>query len=276
MALFLVVALLFFVPVEDGGLPVRAWYPFDTTKYPWHAVGYFIEACSVSFGLTAIMGMDSLHTNLCNLFLVQLGILNEHFKSCGSNEQDDFRYEISSSSTIKKRNREEHNYNLNEIRRGNDDFVEQFRTSIRHHQRLLAIIGDFNKVFSAAMFVQMLSSTSMICLTGFQAILVSHYISQSAVKLWSEPFFRLGRGPELQHHQVCDIPGGGRLAALLHLLGRERSDIPGVIISSGRGVSTLGLFLLIFFYKQHKHDYKRYIFIISCFKKLFVYQDIWK
>ncbi|XP_019883968.1 odorant receptor 85c [Camponotus floridanus] len=176
LAVFLVIALLFLVPVEDGELPVRALYPFDTTKYPWHAVGFFVEACTVSIGMTAIIGMDSLHTNLCNLFLVHLGILNEHFKSCSSNgiERDDlgFRFKIS-SSTVEERNREKDNYDSDEIRRGSSNvFVERFRRSIRNHQRLLAIIDDFNKVFSAGMFVQMLSSTSMICLTGFQAALV--------------------------------------------------------------------------------------------------------
>lgn len=140
-------------------------------------IGFFVEACTISVGLTAIIGMDSLHTNLCNLFLVQLGILSEHFESCGSNgidERDDLdaRYEI--SSTVGKRNdRKRDNYDPDGIRRGGDGFIKRFRRSIRNHQRLLAIIDDFNEVFSAGMFVQMLSSTSMICLTGFQAALVS-------------------------------------------------------------------------------------------------------
>ncbi|KAM0731187.1 putative odorant receptor 92a [Formica fusca] len=177
LGFFLVIALLFLVPVEDGGLPVRALYPFDTTKYPWHMIGFFVEACTVSVGMTAIIGMDSLHTNLCNLFLVQLGILSEHFESCGSNGIDkrddlDARYEISSSTVGKRNNRERDNYDPDGIRHGGDGFVKRFRRSIRNHQRLLAIIDDFNEVFSAGMFVQMLSSTLMICLTGFQAALV--------------------------------------------------------------------------------------------------------
>ncbi|XP_029677569.1 odorant receptor 83a-like [Formica exsecta] len=178
LGFFLVIALLFLVPVEDGGLPVRALYPFDTTKYPWHMIGFFVEACTVSVGMTAIIGMDSLHTNLCNLFLVQLGILSEHFESCGSNGIDkrddlDARYEISSSTVGKRNNRERDNYDPDGIRHGGDGFVKRFRRSIRNHQRLLAIMDDFNEVFSAGMFVQMLSSTLMICLTGFQAALVS-------------------------------------------------------------------------------------------------------
>ncbi|XP_012232344.2 odorant receptor 83a-like isoform X3 [Linepithema humile] len=186
MAFFLVIALLFLVPVENGELPVRARYPFDTTKYPWHGIGFFVEACTISVGLTGIIGMDSLHTNLCNLFLVQLEILNAHYKNCSNNDQCDAPSDnIDRQENLHATNRsarckifctfgaryEKENYDPDKIRRGG--FTRQFRRSVRNHQRLLAIIDDFNEVFSAGMFVQMLSSTTMICLTGFQAALVS-------------------------------------------------------------------------------------------------------
>ncbi|XP_072764263.1 odorant receptor 83a-like [Anoplolepis gracilipes] len=218
IAVCLMIGLLFLVPVEDGGLPVRAQYPFDTTKYPGHAVGYFVEACTVSFGLTAIMGIDSLHAlNLCNLFLVQLEILSEHFKSCGSNygmidqrEALDARYKI--SSTVEERNGKRDNYKLDEIRRcSSDDFVKRFRRSIRHHQRLLAVIDDFNKVFSSSMFVQMVSSTSMICLTGFQAALPNQAEGQSSntykfliylMAAFSQLFFICWVGNEVTHQSA--------------------------------------------------------------------------
>ncbi|KYN11973.1 Putative odorant receptor 13a, partial [Trachymyrmex cornetzi] len=185
LGFFLVIALLFVVPVENGELPVRAQYPFDTTVYPWHGIGFFVEACTVSIGITAIIMMDRLVTNLSSLFLVQLEILNAHFKSCGSNDWYD-----GTPSGIDKRNYpsiidenncygvfstteascEKDNYDPDAIRCSG--FAERFGQSIRNHQRLLAIIDDFNEVFSSSMFVQMLSSTSMICLTGFQAALV--------------------------------------------------------------------------------------------------------
>ncbi|XP_032670382.1 odorant receptor 13a-like [Odontomachus brunneus] len=182
LGFFLVIALLFFVPVEDGELPVRARYPFDTTEQPGHSIGFFVEACTVSVGITAIIGVDSLHTNLCNLFLAQLEILNVHFRKCGGNRRDasavrdprddlggDSRYAIPSTVKIGK-----DNYDPGAIRSSGDDsaFAERLRRSVRNHQRLLATMDDFNEVFSAGMFVQMLSSTSMICLTGFQATLV--------------------------------------------------------------------------------------------------------
>lgn len=194
------IALLFFVPVENGELPVRARYPFDTTVYPWHGIGFFVEACSISVGLTAIIGIDSLITNLCNLFLVQLEILNAHFKSCGSDGMPNGINDKRDNSDATSRNAcygissateascGKDNYDPDAIRRG---FAERFGRSIRNHQRLLAIINDFNEIFSAGMFVQMLSSTTMICLTSFQAALVSRDKSkcQVAVRSWSEPRF---------------------------------------------------------------------------------------
>jgi len=190
------IALLFFVPVENGELPVRAQYPFDTTVYPWHGIGFFVEACAISVGLTAIIGIDGLITNLCNLFLVQLEILNAHFKSCGSdgtlndiiiNDKRDNSDAIGRNACYGVSSGVEtscgkDNYDPDEIRRG---FVERFGRSIRNHQRLLAIIDDFNKIFSAGMFVQMLSSTTMICLTGFQAALVSRDKSKCQVAVRS-------------------------------------------------------------------------------------------
>lgn len=180
MGFLLVIALLFVVPVGDGELPVRARYPFDTTGHPGHGIGYFVEACSVSVGITAIIGMDSLHTNLCNLFLVQLEILNAHFRKSSdrhdapvvtdarddSGAGEDARYAIPFTAETGK-----DNCDPGAIRGGG--FAKRLRRSIRGHQRLLAIMDNFNEVFSAGMFVQMLSSTSMICLTGFQATLVS-------------------------------------------------------------------------------------------------------
>ncbi|KAL6255133.1 hypothetical protein P5V15_013463 [Pogonomyrmex californicus] len=191
LGFFLVIALLFVVPVENGELPVRARYPFDTTVYPWHGIGFFVEACAVSVGMAAIIGMDSLNTNLCNLFLVKLEILNAHFESCGNDDRHDDattpdvdkRDEDSSNAggrngvetcygifPTAEASRGKDNYDPDAIRRGG--FAERFGRSIRNHQRLLAVIDDFNELFSVGMFVQMLSSTTMICLTCFQATLV--------------------------------------------------------------------------------------------------------
>jgi hypothetical protein len=116
---------------------------------------------------------------------VQLEILNTHYKNCSGNDQydaplNDIDRQDNLHATSRKVRKifstvgiryEKDNYDLDETHRGG--FAKRFGRSIRNHQCLLAIMDDFNEVFSAGMFVQMLSSTSMICLTGFQAALVS-------------------------------------------------------------------------------------------------------
>jgi hypothetical protein len=155
LGFFLVIALLFFVSVENEALPIRARYPFNTSVYPWHGVGFFVEACTVSVGITTIIGTDNVQMNICVLFLVQFQILCEHFESCGREAS----FEVSC---------DEDNYEAHHRAR----FAERFGRSVRDHQRLLAIIHDFNEVFSLGTFIQMLSSIMMICLTSFQAVLV--------------------------------------------------------------------------------------------------------
>ncbi|XP_014484118.1 PREDICTED: odorant receptor Or1-like [Dinoponera quadriceps] len=208
LGFFLVVALLFLAPVEEGGLPIRARYPFDTSSQPGHGVGYFVEACSVSVGITAIIGIDSLLTNLSNLFLVQLKILNVHFRKCGGRHDardhlgGDSRSAISPTAGFGK-----DNYDPDAIHGGG--FAVRLRRSVRGHQRLLAIMDDFNEVFSAGMFVQMLSSTSMICLTGFQATLVIGHSSNTckfAIYLaaaLSQLFYFCLIGNEVIHQSAC-------------------------------------------------------------------------
>ncbi|XP_020294496.1 uncharacterized protein LOC109860057 isoform X2 [Pseudomyrmex gracilis] len=235
LGFFLVIALLFLVPVEDGALPVRALYPFDTTKYPWHAVGFFVEACAVSIGITAIIGMDSLHTNLCNLFLVQLEILNMHFQNCSGDALIDRQVylDVTERSYACYGIFSKDNYDPEKI--CHSGFTKVYRRSIRSHQRLLAIIDDFNEVFSTGMFIQMLSSTSMICLTGFQATLVSRDKSKcrhGQIVISDFALFRPGHRSELQHLQIYNLSGGGRLAALLHLLGGKRGDAPERVVDA--------------------------------------------
>ncbi|XP_047360095.1 odorant receptor 13a-like [Vespa velutina] len=164
----LVIALIFVTPTEGGNLPIRARYPFDTKTSPGHEIGFVVEACSIFFGVTAILAIDTIIVSICNLILLQLEILNMNFQYCSTTEirhfidkNDDNMIERDRSIMIQ---RKEPRYNR---------FEELFEQYIRHHQRLVNMIDDLNDLFNSSMLVQMFSSTSMICLTGFQAIVVS-------------------------------------------------------------------------------------------------------
>ncbi|EZA58334.1 ObirOr5-B1 [Ooceraea biroi] len=166
LCFFLAFALLFFVSVEDGALLIRARYLLNISLYPCHEIEFFMEVYTIYVVLIAITGIDSMQLTIGMLSLAQFEILNKHFESCGRDNVGR-RREVSTEV-----NCDEDNYESYEARhRGG--FAEWFGRSVRDHQRLRVIIDDFNKIYNMCMFVQMLLSITMICLTSFQLLLVT-------------------------------------------------------------------------------------------------------
>ncbi|XP_039306835.1 uncharacterized protein LOC105200573 isoform X2 [Solenopsis invicta] len=198
MGVCLGIGILFLVPLEKGQLPIKARYPFNTTVYPGHGISYSFEVYCVFIAMTSIVGMESFVINLCSMFLVQFAILNVHFKSCGNGQHHAMSNGIGkrdSLGTIVKNACFEvystieascgkDNYDSDAICRGG--FDERFGRSIRNHQRLLAIVDDFNEIFSSCLFVQMFSSTSMICLTCFQFTLSALLMTSQWLSHWND------------------------------------------------------------------------------------------
>lgn len=148
----LVVVLLLFSPTKDG-LPIRSRYPFNTTVPPWHQIGLGVETFAVSGGALAIVAMDGIAVLLCSLITMEFDMLNVNFETCSGEAP---------------RKHIDHNAN------GPNTFMQRYKTCLRFHQRLVSMTADYNKAYNSSMFVQMLSSTSIICLTGFQAVVVRH------------------------------------------------------------------------------------------------------
>ncbi|XP_076656645.1 odorant receptor 13a-like isoform X2 [Halictus rubicundus] len=146
----LVIALLFFSPMKDG-LPIRAKYPFDTTTFPYRGIALAVETVAISSGVLAILAMDSISLYSCNYTTMQLDILNVNFENCD-------RQTANNTGSV--------------YGKPNDSFMRRYKTCLRFHQQLMSTTSDYNNIFSSSLFVQMLSSTSIICLTGFQAVVV--------------------------------------------------------------------------------------------------------
>ncbi|XP_071860262.1 odorant receptor 10-like [Bombus fervidus] len=155
-------ALLFFSPMEDG-LLIRAQYPFNTTISPWHEISLVIETCAVFGGLLGIIGMDSFVVMICTLLTVLFDMLNVNFENCGIETKE---------HTVEVYDERIHaNIRLNR-KKLNNRFLYRYKTCFQFYQRLVCMTNDYNKLFSLSMFIQMLSSTSIICLSGFQAVVV--------------------------------------------------------------------------------------------------------
>ncbi|CAK9833950.1 Odorant receptor Or1 [Anthophora retusa] len=167
------IALLFFSPMETG-LPIRAKYPFNTTVSPWREIGFIVETSAVSGGLLGIIAMDSVTVIVCSLITALFDILNAIFEKCTS-ETDMSNVHINSSSLTPCRIDEICNMNTNtrtKNKKQDDTFLRRYKICLQFHQRLVFMTNDYNRIYSSSMFVQMLSSTSIICLTGFQAVVV--------------------------------------------------------------------------------------------------------
>nr|AXM05130.1 odorant receptor [Campoletis chlorideae] len=179
------VALIFLVPVEKGDLPIRAKYPFDVRISPMHEIAFFVQACAVSIGLMAIIGMDSMVIGLYKWINVQLVILNANYENCLNSKSKNAALiskplppETDLFSTSKHMKSivtidRFIPFNENEVRAINDhdSFVRRFKICIINHQRLINGVDELNDLFSTSMSVQLFSSFSMICFTGFQAVL---------------------------------------------------------------------------------------------------------
>ncbi|XP_076380112.1 odorant receptor Or1-like isoform X3 [Megalopta genalis] len=147
---FSVIALLLFSPMEDG-LPIRAKYPFNTTVSPYHEIALTVEIFAVTGGVLAILSMDGITLTMCNFAMMQINILSVNFENCGRQPAND-------TGSV--------------YRNPTGGFMSRYKACLRFHQRLMSMINDYNNIYSSSVFVQMVSSTSIICLTGFQAVVV--------------------------------------------------------------------------------------------------------
>ena len=181
---FLVVNV-FLVPTENGSLPIRAKYPFDTTIQPMHSVAFVIQACAITAGVIAILAMDTIVIGFCRFTQLQLKILSSNYQNCQSSISpcSSLKLPIGNLGTTFLMKDEGCNircfvpFNPKEINEVNDCFLKRFKTCVKHHQRLNGIVDDINELFSSSMLIQLCGSFSMICLTGFQAVLVSNLAS---------------------------------------------------------------------------------------------------
>lgn len=175
-------ALLCFTPMEDG-LPIRAKYPLNTTISPWREISFFVETCAVSGGLLGIIVMDSMTTFKCSLITMLLDALNVNFENChdetsteqvrGTKRRKEFLV-IKFFVTFLSYPQTIDVYTSDGDKKKGDEnrFLDRYKRCLRFHQRLVIISKDYNKIYNLSMFVQMLSSTTIICLTGFQAVVV--------------------------------------------------------------------------------------------------------
>ena len=178
IGMMLSIALIFLVPIEPGELPIRAQYPFQVREFPMHHIAFCLQACAVSIGLIAIIGMDSIVLGLYKWTNLQLIVLSSNYENC-------LKSKSSRAPLLMEHSRKGKSMKSDAIQSFipftedeamvsyDDSFIRRFKTCIKHHQRIINVVDELNEIFGVSMFVQLFASFSMICFTGFQAVLVS-------------------------------------------------------------------------------------------------------
>ncbi|KAK0180385.1 hypothetical protein PV327_006029 [Microctonus hyperodae] len=169
-----------------GELPIRAAYPFDTTISPMHEFAAVTQMYAVAYGLVAILLMDTVGLGFMRWINVQLIILTSNYQNCTSQYQNKNHFNTSGSTSEIESDMAPwiamgSNRDLTEISTFvpfmdnefdvRNNFIERFKKCVINHRRLIRIIDDINITFSASMLMQLFASFTMICLTGFQAVL---------------------------------------------------------------------------------------------------------
>ncbi|KAK0177459.1 hypothetical protein PV328_001510 [Microctonus aethiopoides] len=180
------IALIFIVPRNPGELPLRASHPFDTTTYPMHQLVFIIQMYAVAYGLITILLMDALAVGFLRWINVQLIILTFDYENCNYSERNNSNSFLNSSKSVKNHTE---SWTLMSILRDpvriskftscvkskdanfENTFTLRLKRCVINHQRLIDVVNDVNNVFGTSMLMQVFASITMICLTGFQAVL---------------------------------------------------------------------------------------------------------
>ncbi|KAJ3666144.1 hypothetical protein Zmor_001598 [Zophobas morio] len=126
-------------------LPLPGWFPFDIKTYQYELVA----AQTIGIGIGAFINstLDILPTILITLASAQFDILKERLRTV---MKVDERWEIS-SKIVKKR----------------------LNNCIMYHNFLLQYMKEVESLFSNGILVQFAASVMVICLTGFQMLVIS-------------------------------------------------------------------------------------------------------
>lgn len=159
IGMMLVFALMFLSPTESGALPIRSWYPFDVTEAPLHQIMFVYQGGVLTVAMISILAMDNMVLSLCTQIFCHFEILKKQFLKydfTGVNQIEDSTID---DNSVQKNSEKNH-------------FTRNFYHCIKRHQEIINVVNDLDEFYSPLMFVQLMTSNALICLTGFQAILV--------------------------------------------------------------------------------------------------------
>lgn len=173
----LIVARVFGADFKNKEFPMRASFPFDATVSPYYHLIYLLISYGILLVDYTLLGVDLMVVVIMRYLTIQVDILRANCRHCDIkltkrniviNNYDD-----SNNESTKIRNFVEFEIEHEDIDK-KDTFEERLKRCIIHHQKVIHMLNRLNDCFSFCVVVQILGTTVLLCLNGFQIIMVGN------------------------------------------------------------------------------------------------------
>ncbi|CAD6210967.1 GSCOCT00010941001.3-RA-CDS, partial [Cotesia congregata] len=188
----LVIARIFGADRTAKQFPVRAYFPFDSSTSPRYQLLYLAVSYGVIFIDFSLFAFDMVIVVIMRYLTFHLKILLANYRHChvkpiettddnlssdlkvigkydaithANNEDDDDQKEDIENFVFFKLNNED----VNKI----NTFDWRLKQCIMHHQKIVKMTTILNDCFSFCVVIQIMASTILICLNGFQILLAN-------------------------------------------------------------------------------------------------------
>ncbi|XP_023311850.1 odorant receptor Or2-like [Anoplophora glabripennis] len=133
---------------ESHKFPLPCWFPFDEIKYYYQV--FFMEILSIAVGAWINSNIDILTVMMCVLATAEFEVLRNRLAT--------ILQPLSTSASIAE---------------GDALVKTKLRDCVNQYDELLCLVNQIEITFSKGIFVQFFCSVIVICLTGFQMIVIS-------------------------------------------------------------------------------------------------------
>ncbi|GJQ88302.1 hypothetical protein Trydic_g3781 [Trypoxylus dichotomus] len=156
-------SLLVIVPIlrRSRVLPIEAWYPFDHTKSPRFEIIYLIQMFMGDyFDVNVVVGFDALYSSICSNCVAQFHLLGAAVRCIGGGKE----------AKVVEKMLEVEGTSYETVMEEREDNAERklLVLCIRHHQKLIYVTDELNRIFGNGHFFQLCATLIGICPTLYQ------------------------------------------------------------------------------------------------------------
>ncbi|XP_057332875.1 odorant receptor 82a-like [Microplitis mediator] len=176
--LSVVTIVIFFISseVSDTGLAMRGYFPLNETASPIFEIIFFMQLWTVFINCVWVALFDLSLLGLIRWINVQIHILQYNYKNCDPSISKRDTLIMSNDTYLKIENyhffkvpSKQFEINLfvpfktSEMNIVDDSFILRFKTCMKHHQRIIKSIDNYNTIFSFVLCVQIITTNAVAC-----------------------------------------------------------------------------------------------------------------